>query len=343
LQTRKRRNTQPIRPEGTGADFAYRAFVMLKPSLVLVCLLLAVTGRAVQPPAAPRVPTIFAPGIISTGGFESHPAFTPDGRTLYFVKSTPSFSFWTICVSRLVNGRWSEPEVAPFSGQYADADPFITRDGRHFYFISTRPVAAGGAAKDLDIWTMDGEATGWSAPRPLPAPINTSGDEWFPSLASNGTIYFGSDRPGGQGRNDLYRSRLVDGRYAVAENLGPVVNSPVNDFEPFIAPDESFLIFMTGRPGGRGGGDLWVTYNRAGAWTPPVVAGGGVNSPGAEYSPGLSPDGRTFFWASTRETFGTEGRRLTYRELNDRLTRPGNGLGDIYFMDLSALELDVSK
>jgi Tol biopolymer transport system component len=316
---------------------------MLKPSLILVALLLATAGRPWQPPAAPGVPTLFAPGIISTGGFESHPAFTPDGRTLYFVKSTPSFSFWTICLSRLENGRWSEPEVAPFSGQYADADPFITRDGRQFYFISTRPVAGAGPAKDLDIWVMDREGAGWSAPRPLPAPINTPGSEWFPTLASNETMYFGSDRPGGQGRNDLYRARLTEGKYETAENLGPVVNSPVNDFEPFIAPDETFLIFMSGRPGGSGGGDLWVTYNRSGAWTPPVALGGGVNSPGTEYSPGLSPDGRTFFWASARETFETGGRRLTYRELNERLTTPGNGLGDIYFMDLSALKLEVPK
>jgi hypothetical protein len=57
--------------------------------------------------------------------------------------------------------------------------------------------------------------------------------------------------------------RLVDGRYAEAENLGAVVNGDRNDFEPFIAPDESFLIFMSGRLGGQGLGDLWVTYNRA--------------------------------------------------------------------------------
>jgi Tol biopolymer transport system component len=324
-------------------DFRLAALIMLKPSLILVALLLATAGGSWQPTTAPGVPTLFAPGIISTGGFESHPAFTPDGRTLYFVKSTPSFSFWTICVARLTNGRWSEPEVAPFSGRYSDADPFITRDGRQFYFISARPATPGGPPKDLDIWVMDREGAGWSGPRPLPAPINSPGAEWFPTLASNGTIYFGSDRPGGQGRTDLYRARLADGKYGEPENLGPVVNSPVNDFEPFIAPDESFLILMSGRPGGRGGADLWITYNRGGAWSPPVVLGGGVNSPGAEYSPGLSPDGRTFFWASARETFDTEGRRLTYRELNDRLTKPGNGLGDIYSMDLTALKLEVPK
>jgi Tol biopolymer transport system component len=316
---------------------------MPKPLFLLGCLLLATLGQPAQAPTGrPAVPTVLAPGIISTGGFESHPAFTPDGRTLYFVKSSPSFTFWTICVSHFANGRWGEPEVAPFSGQYSDADPFITRDGAHLYFISTRPVTPGGEAKDLDIWVMDRAASGWTPPRPLPAPINTAGAEWFPTVASNGTLYFGSDRPGGQGRTDLYRAGFVDGRYGDAENLGAVVNSDRNDFEPFVDPDERFVIFMSGRAGGQGL-DLWVTYNRAGTWTPPANLGATVNSPGSEYSPALSPDGRTFFWASTRETFDTGGRRLSYRELNDRLTRPGNGLGDIYQIDLSALHLEVSK
>lgn len=104
---------------------------MAKPLLVLGCVLLVASGQPSSPSAkGPGVPAVFAPGVISTGGYESHPAFTPDGRTLYFVKSTPSFSFWTICVSRLVNGRWTAPEVAPFSGQFADADPFRSRHVR---------------------------------------------------------------------------------------------------------------------------------------------------------------------------------------------------------------------
>jgi hypothetical protein len=61
-------------------------------------------------------PALFAPGEISTGDFESHPAFTPDGRELYFVKSDPVFSSWTIVVSRFEAGRWTTPTVAPFSG-----------------------------------------------------------------------------------------------------------------------------------------------------------------------------------------------------------------------------------
>src|SRR5262245_56897351 len=138
-----------------------------------------------------RSPVIFGEGVISTGDFESHPAFTPDGLTLYFLKSTPTFSYWTIVVSRFVDGRWTTPEVAPFSGRYRDADPFITADGKRLYFISNRPVP-GKTIRDLDIWVMDKTENGWSEPRNLGQPVNSNANEWFPTLASDGTLYSGS-------------------------------------------------------------------------------------------------------------------------------------------------------
>ena len=286
-------------------------------------------------------PAIFGPGIISTGEYDTHPAFTPDGKTLYFLRSTPNFNLWTILVSRFENGKWRTPEVAPFSGQYSDADPFITPDGSHLYFISNRPTA-GRTEPNLDIWVMDKTGTGWSEPKNLGAPVNSAGSEWYPTIAANGTIYFGSDREGGKGRNDIYRCRLVDGKYAAAENLGELINSQFNEFEPLIAPDESYLIFMAGgRADARGGFDLYLSYNRNGEWTKPVNLGDKINSSGNEYSPTISPDGKYFFWASTRG-FADKPleRRLDFRELTDKLRGPHNGLGDIYQIDLSELKLE---
>lgn len=286
-------------------------------------------------------PTVFAPGVISTGDFDSHPAFTPDGKTLYFVRSDPNFSFWTILVSRFERGRWREPEVAPFSGQYSDADPFITPDGKKFYFISNRPVA-GKKTQDLDIYVMEKAANGnWGQPKNLGALVNSDGAEWYPTIAANGTIYFGSDRAGGKGRTDLYRCRLVNGNYVEAENLGDVINTQFNEFEPYIAPDESFLIFMGGgRDGGRGGFDLYVSYYRNNTWTKPLNLGDKINSAGNEYSPMISPDGKYFFWTSTRSADEPLTKPLGYRELTKKLRGPQNGLGDIYQIDLSVLGLE---
>ena len=285
-------------------------------------------------------PAIFAEGVVSTGDFDSHPAFTPDGKTLYFVRSTPNFTRWTILITRFEKGRWKTPEVAPFSGQYSDADPFITPDGSRFYFISNRPVAEK-AKPDLDIWVMENTATGWSDPKNVGAPINSSGSEWYPTVAANGTIYFGSDREGGKGRTDIYRSRFVGGKYAPPENLGDAINTQFNEFEPLIARDESFLIFMGGgRADGHGGFDLYISYNRNGAWTKPANLGNKINSEGNEYSPVVSPDGKYFFWSSTRSTADKPSQqRLDYPHLMQSLRSPGNGLGDIYQIDIDVLNI----
>lgn len=325
-------------------------------AMVLLCGLcclgshvVAQSPDRVKPPYASDKPlqeqTIFAPGIVSTGDYDSHPAFTPDGKTLYFVRSDPNFSFWTILVSRFGRGRWSEPEIAPFSGQYSDADPFITSDGKRLYFISGRPVA-GKKTQDLDIWFVEQTLIGtWSDPKNVGAPINSDGAEWYPTMTKDGTIYFGSDRAGGKGRTDIYRSRLAGGKYAEPENLGDAINTQFNEFEPYISPDESFLIFMAGgRAEGRGGLDLYLSYNRGNAWTKPANLGDKINSAGNEYSPTISPDGKYFFWTSTRTSADKPPERpLSYRELMNKLRSPENGLGDIYQIDINVLNMEKQK
>src|SRR5262249_10291648 len=146
------------------------------------------------------------------------------------------------------------------------------------------------------------------------------GNEWFPTLAADGTLYFGSDREGGKGATDLYRSKVVDGKFAAPENLGDAINTRFQEYEPFIAPDQSFLIFMSQRPGGLGGMDLYASRAVNGAWSAPVNLGAPVNSPANELSPKVSFDGKTFYFTSTRG-FGGIGpdHRLDYGELSKKL------------------------
>ena len=322
--------------------------LMAAPSMLILLIIVAAQNSDRKLPfnfgKPTSEPTVFAPGVISTGDYEVCPQFSLDGKTLYFVKSTPDANFWTIVFSRFEHGKWSAPQIAPFSGRYSDADEFITRDGKQMFFISKRPLpnATNKEPRKLDIWVMHRTPTGWGEPRNLGAPVNSEESEYFPTLTNDGTLYFGSRRAGGKGGVDLYRSRFVNGKYQKPENLGDAINSEFDEYEPCIAPDESFLIFMAGgRPDGLGGFDLFISYNRNGRWTNVKSLGAPINSAADELSPRITPDGKNFFCASARSAIdGPKTRNWTIQELTDAYHRPQNGLGDIYFIDVRALKLE---
>jgi hypothetical protein len=303
-------------------------------------------GVVAEPSSSSAQPELVAPGILSTGDFESHIEFSPDGGTAYFLRSLPNFAFWTIYESRLADGRWTHPEIAPFSGHYNDADPFITRDGRSLFFISNRPLheSSGPAKADTDIWVMDRQSNGsWGSPRNLGQPVNSSGNEFYPRAADDGTLYFGSDRPGGTGGVDIWRCRRDrNGRYLAAENLGAAVNSTSDEYEAYVPPDGSFMIVASTRPGGLGQSDFYVSYFRDGKWTAAKNLGAPANSAGKEYGGKISSDGRYFLFSSTRTTVTDSlPRRMTTAEYEALLHAPGNGLGDIYRLPVDALGLDA--
>ncbi len=288
-------------------------------------------------------PRIFADGVISTGDYDSHPAFSPDSNTLFFVKMGPDLSKWTIFVSNYQNGKWSNPEIAPFSGHYWDADPQFSRDGNTLYFISSRPLKEGDPPKDFDIWKITKVNNEWSKPARLPAPINSEASEYYPTLTDDGTMYFGSRRKGGKGASDIYRSRLENGEYRTAENLGDSINTSGNEFEPFISSDEKFVIFMATPSESLDQADFFISYNENGNWSKALKLPEPYNSPVTEFSPKLTHDGKYFFFSSNRNIHADINKTETTAEMMKRIRSAGNGLCDIYQVDFSALQKALSS
>lgn len=307
---------------------------------MLVVLVIAggLSNAAMQKPE----PVIFAEGVISTRDYESSITFTPDGKTAYFVKSTPDLTFRVIVVSRFEQGKWTTPEVASFSGQYIDTDPCLSRDGKKLFFASRRPLTGTTPKADYDLWVVELTNTGWTEPRHLNAPVNSDSQETSPSPAADGTLYFSSNRAGGKGAADLYRAKPGDRDYSTPENLGDTINSPGPEIQVFTNADERILIFATaGRPDGIGSVDLYLSQRTDGAWSKPVNLGNKINSTGVDSTPRISPDGKFFFWMSTRG-YGSEDqqvKQLSYAELSNKLQSAGNSLGDIYQIDFKALPL----
>ena len=287
-------------------------------------------------------PQIFAPGVVSTGLATRDVAMTPGGDELYFSVTLGAKTM--IMVTRQVDGVWTEPEVAPFSGRYLDIEPSISADGQRFFFLSTRPQP-GQEEKPgwvyQDIWVMDREDDGWGEPYNLGPPVNSDAPEYFPSVTSDGSLYF--TREGENQVSSTYRSRFVDGAYAEPELLPPQVNCGTNRFNVFVAPDESYAIVPNvGREDSIGGADYYVVF-RSGddTWSEPVNMGPAINQPaGREWSASVSPDGKYLFFMSSREDEKLDlpltGRSIT--ELLELSTRPGLGSSDIWWVSTKVIE-----
>ena len=109
-------------------------------------------------------PKVFAPGFISRQETEFNAAFSPDGREFYY--SVAQGGSEDIYVSQQVEGKWSRPKQAVFSGPFKDADPMFSPDGRRLYFISTRPLdPTKTRGKDWDIWYVEKTQNKWSSPQ----------------------------------------------------------------------------------------------------------------------------------------------------------------------------------
>ncbi len=292
-----------------------------------------------QQPPGPD-PELFAPGMVSTALDELNAVFSPDGSLFLFTVKLPGRALHILMHMKLEDGEWSPPRTLPFSGVYDDADPAFSMDGRSVYFISTRPLDASDTAeKDWDIWVVDRLGDGWTKPRNLGPPVNSDQIEVYPSLAENDTLYYSSGRPGGMGRMDLYRTKLVEGRFSEPENLGEAINSEYTEGDLYVAPDESYLIFTTGRPGDFGSSDLYVSFRQPdGSWTAAKNMGEAVNSKYQEYCPVVSPDGKYFFFTSYKPGDLSARKPLTYDAIQEIYQIPQNGLGDVYWMDAGILD-----
>lgn len=289
-----------------------------------------------EPPG--MVPELFAPGVVSTAGAEWSSSFTPDGMTFAFGYQGDPHG---ILLMREVDGHWTEPTLFPFSGEFRDFDLNFSPDGSMLLFTSTRPrVDEEGEREDSDLWVLEWLDDGRGMMRNFDEPVNSDGWDLYPSMTAGGTLYFFGDGRGESTTRTAFRSRFVLGQFTEPEPLGPTINTEEGVFDPFIAPDESFIIFASDRRHGLGEGDLYVAFRTEdGAWSEAVNLGSTINSPQTDFCPSITKDGKYLFFTSRRPYEGAYPRvRLSYREeLPVRAeNEPGNT--DIYWVDARVID-----
>jgi len=279
-------------------------------------------------------PELFLPGILSTGLKERDTAISPEGTEIYYTIQGPR---WVIaCITRKKN-KWTEPQIASFSGKYNDIEPAFTPDGKKLFFASNRPLnGISEPKKDFDIWYVERTKDGWSEPVNIGAPVNTDKNEFYPSLTKDGSLFLTAAYKDSRGKEDLYVSRLVNSKYSTPENLGDKINTKLYEYNAFIAPDESYIIFgSAGRKGGLGRGDLYISFkDKDGKWGRAVNMGDNINSSAIDFCPYVSSDGNKLFFTSSRKSEKQTSREsLKMEEFIKLCNGPQNGNSDIYWID----------
>jgi hypothetical protein len=273
-----------------------RRILLVVPVIFAACVPAPEPGQG--PPPAARVEMV-GEGVLSTAANEYNPSLGPDGRTLVFARSEPDFRNARILFSELRDGRWSAPEPAPFTvAGHGDSDPTFAPDGRTLYFVSDRPAPGRDPARtDLDLWRVRRQGDGWGAPEHLGAGVNSPAQELGPAW-HGGWLYFGSSRGGRARMLDVFRARETGTGFGPVEPMEEW-NTAASEGDPEISPDGATALFWSDRPGGQGGGDLYVSRRTGEGWSA-AEAVSALNSAGFDFTPSFSPDRRWLYFASTR-------------------------------------------
>ena len=242
------------------------------------------------------IPQGFNPAILDLNGSFKFNVEIKKCNEIYF---TTIGSSENIYVSKKKNEKWSLPKIASFSDpNYNDADPFLTKNGNKIYFISKRPTHATDKKLDFNIWYADNKNGEWTKPKPLPEPINSDEfDEYFFSISDKGNAFFSSNRTGGKGSFDIYTTKIIgDNEFSEPKNVGTPISTEKYEFDPYISPDETFIIFSINE---KGNSSIYYSYkNQNNNWTKPQNLGDKINITRQDFAPSLSVDGKFIFFSN---------------------------------------------
>lgn len=228
-----------------------------------------------EPPGL--VPVPFAPGLVSTEHYEYSSTFSPDLKEFYCFKDGGAYKESSLVVFKYIDGTWQASTVSRRVGQ-----PVISPDGKMMH-LGRRYKAR--------------TATGWSEVKILDAPFSELPIMRL-SASANGMYVFDSyvkEDP----KFPIRYSRLVDGRFETPQAFGEQINSGVEHFNhPFIAPDESYLLWDAVKEDGQGSSDIYISFKQHdGTWGEAINLGDAINTEAWEASASVTPDGKYLFFS----------------------------------------------
>lgn len=242
---------------------------------------------------------LFAPNLISPAQKRhSKISVSPDGSEIYWSFYNTTEKVRKIAYKSYDNGSWGAEELADFNSQYGSDSPCFFGNDK-IIFHAKRNIDIDTISIVDDFWVVERINDGWAKPKPLG--FNNICEIYkmpMPTIADNGNIYFNGKYEGGKYNLGIYVSYLADNNYSPPVLLSKEINSEHLDWIPFIAPDESYLIFASGRCGEKGGtSDLYISFkDDNGNWLNPLNMGDGINSKLEERFPSVTPNGKILFF-----------------------------------------------
>ena len=215
--------------------------------------------------------------------------------------------------------QWSlaEPDVAPFVEKQFSFEPWVTPDNKRLYFQSGKPIP-GQPGPPMNVLYVDREGDGWGKAKDPGFPFNPAKAMHISSIR-DGTIYT-TDISQGPGSERLAVSRIVNGKYQTLERLGPPINGEMQTMHPYVAPDESYMIYSSRKPSEKASFGLLISFREPdGSWSQPKTIDLGMSAG----LPFVSPDGKFLFFTG---------------EEPDQSTRVGPGKSDIYWVSAKVIE-----
>jgi 2-polyprenyl-3-methyl-5-hydroxy-6-metoxy-1,4-benzoquinol methylase/L-ascorbate metabolism protein UlaG (beta-lactamase superfamily) len=249
-------------------------------------------------PAPGAEPVKFWPEVL-TVGYHPHGqlAFAPDGTGVFWSAMPGDGPDQTIFYSVFDGKGFSRPAVAPFAAAKGNGGPAFSADGRRLFFNVELPPEGDSSAARTAICYVERSGAGWTNPAPIESTVGADMTKGQVSVARSGNIYF-SGRVLTERAPAIYVCRYSAGAYSRPEKLaGPLADVPFL-IDPWIDPDERFLLVSCPSPEGPSMlPDIGICFHRAdGTWALPVRLGGSVNTPAFERFSSLSPDGKYLFF-----------------------------------------------
>ncbi len=248
-----------------------------------------------------------------------------------------NYLYWSqFLAEAMLNMAPFDPQrVVGVSSKHNEALPYLSPDGRTFYYLREMPVDEGRTFYHRELehkqWRLCysvWQDSCYSRGVEMPAPFNSGDPEGNVSITADGNeLYYSIIRKEhGYANSDIYRVRRIDGRWQQPEALGPQVNGDRTwESQPTVSPDGRTLLFASNRKGGHGGIDIWRCHRLPnGDWSRAENLGDNINTEGNDKMPFLAADGHTLYFLSNGwQSFG--GYDIFFCNLNDTYgNRPTN-------------------